>query len=149
MTSCLHILSGQFHLLVDTLNIREALEIDGDVERGLHGRRLWRGISIPVLDLREFFGEDTHPTPLAALIYEESENGEPVMLLFDRIFGLLHTDESSFMAVPRSSGRITDYVDGLIKDAATGQLLFHLKQGAFKIRNCSGRSKKHVIPAGF
>lgn len=133
MKSCLHILSGEFHLLVDTLNIREALEIDGEVERGLHGRHLWRGISIPGLDLREFLGEDNPPPPLAALIYEESEKGEPVMLLFDRIFGLLRHDEASFMAVPHSSGRITDYVDGLIKDPATGHLLFHLKQGVLRI----------------
>jgi len=127
--SCLHILSGQYHLLVDVQHVREVLETDGVIESHIHGCRLWRGASIAVLDLRNFLGEPDPPPPLAALVYEESETGKPVMLLFDRILGLLRCDGASFLGVPQSSGRITEYVDGITKEPATGQLLFHLKQG--------------------
>lgn len=132
MTGCLHIVSGKFHLLVDTFHVREVLEIDEEVESRLHSRRLWRGAGIPVVDLREFFGGAAPPPPRAALVYDETEAGDPLMLLFDRIIGLFRFDILSLIAVPHSSGRITEYVDGVIKDAATGQLLFHLKRGVLR-----------------
>ncbi len=127
MVNCLHIACLQYHLLLDAQHVREVLELDAADEGYVHGCRLWRGGTVQVLDLRTVLGEPEPSLPRAGLVY--GEHDPPLLLLCDSVLGLVQSDETAFRKLPYSAGPITDLVDAVVPDAATGRLLFHLKPG--------------------
>lgn len=126
MTHYLHLASLRYHFLVDALHIHEVLEPDAAAGRLQPGRVLWRGSSIPVLDLRKMLGEADPPPPRWALIYGE-DTAPPAMLLCDRVFGLLKAGEADFRHLPPAAGGIVRFADSVLPNSATGRLFFHLK----------------------
>ena len=127
--SFLHIAVMQYHLLVNSVHIREVVELDGEDADPHHGRRFWRGDSIATLDLRVMLGATAPLPPLGALVYEENSADAPLMLLCDSVLGLMQADSAAFKNMPRSSGHIARFVDAVLPDSSTRQLLFRLKQG--------------------
>ena len=131
MTNCLYIASLQYHLLVDIRHVWEVLEIDINNVTIMHDCRFWRGNSLRVHDLRRMLGE-LKPSPARiGVVYGENESDQPVMLLCDKVFGIVHHNESARLSLPHESGQITDIVDSVLPDPATGQLLYHVRQGVF------------------
>ena len=57
------------------------------------------------------------------------------MLLCDKVLGLVQADEAAFKKLPYSIGQMAQLVDAVLPDAATGQLLFHLKPGILQFSN--------------
>ena len=125
MTSYLHIACLPYHLLLDAQYVREVLELDDADEGSVQGCRLWRGSTVQLLDLRTVLGQSEPSLPRTGLVY--GENNPPLMLLCDRVFGLVACDETAFKKLPRSAGAVAHLVDAVMPVAATGQMLYHLK----------------------
>ena len=132
MTNCLYITSLQYHLLVDIHHVREVLELDDMTDENLHGSLFWRGSSVPVRDLRKMMGEPLPQPPRIGVVYGENDDKQPVMLLCDKVYGILRCEESGRLAFPEDSGRVSECADSILAHPKTGQLLFHLKQGIFE-----------------
>jgi hypothetical protein len=135
MTSYLHIACRPYHLLVDARHVLEVLELEAADVGNLNGCRLWRGSSVRVVDLRVLLGETAPSPPHGGVVYAESET-DSIMLLCDTVVGLLQSDATSFRKLPHSARSIAHLVDALLPDAATGQLLFHLKPGVLQEKMC-------------
>jgi chemotaxis signal transduction protein len=129
MMNFLHIAVAQYHLLVNTTHIREVVELDQDDDNPLHGCRMWRGTSIATLDLRLMLGVMAPLPPNGSLVYEENESDVPILLLCDRVFGLVRAEEADFKIVSRSLGRIAHFIDAVLPDSSSRKLFFRLKQG--------------------
>ena len=134
MQTYLHITCMDLDILIDSMLIREILEIDQSERTDCteaNGWRNWRGTPIPSIDLRVISGKTELPEPCNALIYMENGAEQPIMFLCDTLCGLIHTTEAAFCALPLSSGRIADFVDALLPDSSSNRILFRLKQGVF------------------
>ncbi|HIJ86290.1 MAG TPA: hypothetical protein HPP97_01240 [Desulfuromonadales bacterium] len=128
MTSYLHIVCLPYHLLVDARHVQEVLELEAADARNIHGCRLWRDNSVRVLDLRVMLGETAPPRPQGGMVYAEGE-ADGIMFLCDKVLGLVQADEAAFKKLAHSIGQMVHLIDAVLPDAATGQLLYHLRLG--------------------
>ena len=138
MTSYLHIACLPHHLLIDARHVLEVLEPEAAGTLNVHGCRLWRGRSVTVLDLRIMFGETAPPPPQGGMVCAEGE-ADGIMLLCDRVLGLVQADEAAFKKLPHPIGQMAELVDAVLPVTATGQLLFHLKSGILQFSTTVSR----------
>lgn len=130
MQQYLQILSGRYLLLVEANGVLEVLDLSEVQREGgtSHGYRLWRGTSLHVIDLQTLLPDDstTAKQPQAALVYGAAGIEPPVMVLCDRVVGLTQADEASFRPLPCSEARLNRYIDRILLDTVSDQMLLRL-----------------------
>lgn len=153
MVSCLHMAAGRFHLLMEACRVREVLDpadLDPVPEHG--GRLLWRGSVIQALDARVLLGEADSVPPCGAVVCDEQEGAEPVLVLCDRVYGLQRADERDLRPMPPTAGPIMAMAGRVMADPAGTVIMYLLKQGGLRQRMDhpdGGQTVPPGAPAGY
>lgn len=123
MGDYLRVAVGPYQLLLDAGQVLEVVE--DAVAAGAAGWRLWRGRSVPVLDMRGRLGLDEgDPGPL--VISGRADGAGCRAVRVDRVVGLCRYSDASVRPLPPLPPQAGALFDGALDDAA-GRLLLRCR----------------------
>jgi chemotaxis signal transduction protein len=130
MNTYLQVRAAGYTLLVDSRQIRDVMvNQDGNAVTECPDRRVWRGRTLPTVDLPEALGSTRAPRPMAVVL--EEENGQGAIILdVDGAGPMLRFEDTAFRRLPPLPSAVGRTFDALLV-AGDGQAgMLRVRRGA-------------------
>ena len=123
MSSYLELSVGKLHVLLDTIEVAEVMELV-DNEKINNDYYLWREKSVRVFFMNEILANTTgnDSSDKAGIIYQSNEQS-PILLVVDRIEKMWNLEGNEFIEMPTINEKLSALFDGIYSASVERQLL--------------------------